>query len=193
MVETAHTDLALENTWSFWYASRREEDHHIKYADRLVEISKVTTIKEFLSTYIYMKNTDFIERNNDIALFKKNYKPIWEACSGSACLFIRFKKSNDPFEIDVLWERLLFSIVGEQLDESILGAILSLRGRETIIELWFNYNSDDCIVINLIKKLKTALLLHDSILIYFKDNEVSLQDYSTIKNAQTFSFIKVKP
>ena len=31
-------DKKLNCTWTFWYASRKEKDHHIPYEQRLVEI-----------------------------------------------------------------------------------------------------------------------------------------------------------
>ena len=31
--------LPLNSTWTFWYASRKEKDHHITYSDRLTKIA----------------------------------------------------------------------------------------------------------------------------------------------------------
>ena len=31
-------DKKLNCSWTFWYASRKEKDHHIPYEQRLVEI-----------------------------------------------------------------------------------------------------------------------------------------------------------
>ena len=31
--------LPLNCTWTFWYASRKEKDHHIPYSDRLTKIA----------------------------------------------------------------------------------------------------------------------------------------------------------
>ncbi len=67
-------------------------------------------------------------------MFKEGHKPLWECNFDGGCWFIRFKKNDDPFEVD-LREKLLFGLVGEQLAETnILGASLSIRNRETIIE-----------------------------------------------------------
>lgn len=124
-------------------------------------------------------------------MFKEGYKPAWEFCPNSACLFIRFRKTDDPRVIDVYWEKLLISIIGEHFSTAhILGVILSLRGRETIIELWFNYFKNDDLKIKLVTKFKQLLNFEDESLVYFKDNEDSLKDYSTLRNAEIYTFAK---
>ena len=57
----------------------------------------------------------------------------------------------------------------------MLGAVLSMRGRETIIELWFNYFKYERIKNGVGVKLKTFLNIDPSLTVYFKDNEQSLQ------------------
>lgn len=183
--------MKLSSKWIFWHASRKEENHHIKYSDRLTKLAEITSLKDFFTNYLYLKNYDELERNNDLALFKEHYTPTWESCPKSACLFIRFKKFYEPTEISLLWEKMLFAVIGEQFDTPhILGVILSIRGRETILELWFDYFKNDELKIKLVGKMKTLLDFDDSNLLYFKDNEQSLQDYSTLRNAETYSYVK---
>ena len=132
--------LKLNSTWIFWYASRKEKDHHIPYNERLSNIAEFNSLEEFFKYYTYLKSVQDIERNTDLGLFKKGYQPLWESCPDGGCWFLRFKKTDDPMDIDIKWEKLLLALVGEQFDEAnMLGAVLSIRGRETIIELWFNY------------------------------------------------------
>jgi hypothetical protein len=73
------------------------------------------------------------------------------------------------------------------LDTSIIGAVLSIRGRETIIELWFNYQKVDIRKNYIWQKMKEIMGLDNSVVIYFKDNERSLKDKSTIKNAESYN------
>ena len=112
ITKTNNFELKLNSTWVFWYASRKEKDHHISYCERLQNIAEFDTLEEFFQYYLYLKAVPDIERNTDLALFKKGYQPLWEACPNSACWFIRFKKTDDPSEIDVKWEKLLFGLVG---------------------------------------------------------------------------------
>ena len=56
----------------------------------------------------------------------------------------------------------------------MLGAVLSMRGRETIIELWFNYFKYERIKNGVAIKIKSLLQIDSSVTVYFKDNEQSL-------------------
>jgi len=69
----------------------------------------------------------------------------------------------------------------------MLGAVLSIRGRETIIEIWFNYLKNLNIKNMVAEKMREILNFDQSVLLYFKDNEKSLQDKSTLKNAETYN------
>lgn len=183
--------LKLNSVWIFWYASRKEKDHHIPYGERLCNIAEFSSLDDFFKYYLYIKSVQDIERNTDLGLFKKGYQPLWESCPDGGCWFIRFKKTDDTAEIDLKWEKLLFALVGEQFDEpNMLGAVLSIRGRETIIELWFNYFKYDKIKNGVAQKLRNLLQLDNSFTVYFKDNEKSLQDKSTLRNAETYSFVQ---
>ena len=183
--------LKLNSNWIFWYASRKEKDHHIPYNERLSNIAEFNTLDDFFRYYVYLRSVQDIERNTDLGLFKKGYQPLWESCADGGCWFLRFKKTDDPQDIDVKWEKLLLALVGEQFDEpNMLGAVLSIRGRETIIELWFNYFKYEKIKNGVAQKLRTLLQLDQSFTVYFKDNEKSLQDKSTLRNAETYSFVQ---
>lgn len=56
----------------------------------------------------------------------------------------------------------------------MLGAVLSMRGRETIIELWFNYFKYERIKNGVAIKIKSLLQVDSTVTVYFKDNEQSL-------------------
>jgi hypothetical protein len=181
----------LNSVWVLWYASRKEEHHHIKYCDRLKSVGEINSLYSFFSYYVYTKSVDNIDKHNDIALFKKGYNPTWESCPNSACWFIRFKKTDDPVEIDLIWEKILFCLVGEQFEEPhLLGAVLSIRGRETIIELWFNFFKDDVRKFSIANKMANLTNLDSTFLLYFKDNELSVKDNSTIRNAESYCLSK---
>ena len=177
----------LNSTWTFWFASRKEQDHHIIYDERLKSVCEFSDLQSFFHYYSYLKPVWDIDRNVDISLFKKGYKPCWESCQDGGCWFIRFKKTDDMVEIDTVWENMLFSLISEQFEEAnVLGSVLSIRGRETIIELWFNYFKYEQIKSGLLRKMETILGLPKNTVIYFKDNAKALQDNSTLRNAETY-------
>ena len=179
--------LKLNSEWTFWYASRKEKDHHIPYENRLTEISTFSDLKSFLQTYLYLKNIKDISRNADISLFKKGYLPLWENCPDSGYWFHRFNEEEEK-DVNYQWEKIVFALIGEQFNEAnILGAVLSIRGRETIIQLWFNYFGYDQIKDGLSEKFKKILGLEKN-LIFFKDNKQSMQDKSSLRNAERYNY-----
>ena len=182
--------MPLNSTWTFWYASRKEKDHHIPYSDRLTKIAEFNNLQDFFKYYIYLKPVNEIERNVDIGLFKEGYKPLWESCPDSGCWLLRFKRTADLKEINLKWEKVIFSLISEQFDEPhMLGAVLS------IIEIWFNYFKYDKIK-NMVAVKFGKLILGDqneteySATLYFKDNSQSMLDKSTLRNTETYSFKK---
>ena len=189
-------NMPLNSTWTFWYASRKEKDHHIPYCDRLKKIAEFNTMQDFFKYYLYLKPVNEIDRNVDISLFKEWYQPLWESCPDSGCWLLRFKRTADLKEINLKWEKVLFSLISEQFEEPhMLGAVLSIRGRETIIEIWFNYFKFDKIK-NMVAVKFGKLILgnqnesESSTTLYFKDNSQSMLDKSTLRNAETYSFKK---
>lgn len=191
--ENSNSLHKLNSIWCFWYASRKQKDHDIPYSNRLKKFAEFSTVEDFFKFYVFLKSASEIDRNTDISMFKVGFQPLWESCPNSGCLFIRFKKNDDPIEMDLLWEKLLFSLIGEQFDEqSILGTTLSIRGRETIIELWFDFNKNENLKSSIGSKIKDILNLTKNGMVYFKDNSLSLQDKSTLKNAESYNFSKRK-
>ena len=189
-------NMPLNCTWTFWHASRKEKDHHIPYSDRLTKLAEFNNLKDFFKYYLYLKPVYEIERNVDIGLFKEGYKPLWESCPDSGCWLLRFKRTADLKDINLKWEKVIFSLISEQFDEPhMLGAVLSIRGRETIIEIWFNYFKYEKIK-NMVAVKFGKMMLGEkseneySATLYFKDNSQSMVDKSTLRNTETYSFKK---
>ena len=87
-------NMPLNSTWIFWYASRKEKDHHIPYSERLTKIAEFNNLKDFFKYYLYLKPVNEIDRNVDIGLFKEGYQPLWESCPDSGCWLLRFKRNK---------------------------------------------------------------------------------------------------
>ena len=98
--------MPLNSTWTFWYASRKEKDHHMPYCDRLKKIAEFNTLQDFFKFYLYLKPVNEIDRNVDIGLFKEGYQPLWESCPDSGCWLLRFKRTADLKEINLKYNFL---------------------------------------------------------------------------------------
>jgi translation initiation factor 4E len=165
----------LDTDWVFWYTTRRENQDTIPYNERLQRVCTFSTLEDFFHHWVYLKPASDVDRFTDLALFKKGHKPLWEECPNGGVWFFRMKKNDDSLEKDSRWEKLVFAMIGEQFDEpNSLGAVLSVRARETIIELWFTYNKDDTLKGQIVKSLALILDLDQSTF-FFKDNAISLQ------------------
>ena len=185
--------IKLNSTWMFWYASRKKEDHSIPYDKRLQPVIEIDSLNEFIRSYYYIKPVELMERDKEIGFFKKGYQPLWESCPKAGYWFVRFKRTDSLSMINLKWERLLFALICERFDEPhILGAVLSIRGRETIIELWFNYFKSEKIKNNLAHKIRQFLQIDSDYNIFFKDIESSIKDKSTSRYAEVYAFKKRK-
>ena len=180
--------LPLSNKWSIWYTSRKEKDYHIPYESRIMELCTFDTMETFLKSYIHLKPIDKMEKNNDIAIFKKGYKPIWESCVDGGMWFYRFTNPKEQ-EVNYIWEKIVFALIGEQFDEpNILGVLLSIRSKETIIELWINYFNNDIIKNKVVDKFAEILSIDVKEKIFFKDIKKSMYDKSTLRGAESHMF-----
>lgn len=185
---TSNSEHKLEYKWTIWYVSRKDKDYLTPYAERIKKVASFSTLEEFFRYYMFLKSASEVTANTDIAYFKEDYKPLWESCPDGACWFIRFRKNEDSLLLDVMWEKLIFALIGEQFeDRGTLGAVLSRRGRETIIELWFNYKKDEEFKAYLLEKMRVLLSMDTSFYVYFKENDKAIQDKSTLKNAKLYN------
>lgn len=102
----------LNSKWCFWYTSRKEKDHKIPYSERMKKFAEFFSLEEFFKYYMYLKSPSDMERNTDLSVFKAGFQPLWESCPDSGIWFTRFKKNDDPLEIDLKWEKILFALIG---------------------------------------------------------------------------------
>lgn len=83
---------------------------------------------------------------------------------------------------------LFLYLLGEQFnDTNLLGSVLSIRGRETVIEVWFDYKKNENVKSMIGKKIKEILELEITFKLYFKENSKSIEDKSTLKNAEKYN------
>ena len=66
----------------------------------------------------------------------------------------------------------------------MLGAVLSIRGRETIIEVWFDNAFNTNTKKRIEEKLDHVLDIKRFYTIFYKDNSKSIKDNSTSRNAE---------
>ena len=94
-----------------------------------------------------------------------------------------------------LWETLLFGTVGEHFEESdVVGCVLAIRPKEDILSIWNKDNeANPNVRFQIGEKLKALLTLDDNSTIEYKDNQSSLRDKSSFRNARPYMFAVSKP
>ncbi|MCQ2818329.1 MAG: eukaryotic translation initiation factor EIF4E family protein [archaeon] len=180
--------LPLNSTWSFYYASRKEKDYHINYKERCQPVAEFSTMEDFFKVYLKIKPINEIGHCCDLSVFKKGYEPMWESCTNAGIWMFRFKRTDDLKEVQQQWEKIIFSLITEKFNEvNILGTTLSIRSRENLVEIWFNYFRRESIKNSVLNILKTLFNEYKSdALFYFKDVNQSLNEGSTLRNVETY-------
>lgn len=91
-----------------------------------------------------------------------------------------------------MWESLLLALIGEQFEEPrVIGAALSLRTKERLLEVWLKDGRNDRVRPRVSNKLRQVLNLDpDNVTLYYKEHQKSIKDMSTMKNAEGFKFMK---
>ena len=180
--------LPLNATWTFYYTSRKEKDYHINYKDRLISVAEFSTMEEFLKNYMKIKPINEINHNCELSFFKKGYQPLWESCPNSGIWIFRFKRTDDLKDVHKQWEKIIFSLLTEKFNEvHILGTTLSIRSRENLIEIWFNYFHRESIKNSVLNIIKTLFKEYkNDAIFYFKDVNQSLNEGSTLRNVETY-------
>jgi hypothetical protein len=64
---------------------------------------------------------------------------MWEDWEDSGTLQLSFKERSEGGEgeaLDAIWEYLLFSLVGNQLDAEVIGLCFNKHPKQTLVDLW---------------------------------------------------------
>ena len=70
-------------------------------------------------------------REVDLFFFRDEEVPMWEESPNGGIWIIKVRKDDN---VDLMWEKLLFALIGEQFEEpKVIGAGLSLRTKERLL------------------------------------------------------------
>ena len=116
---------------------------------------------------------------------------MWEASPNGGVWITKVRREDN---IALMWESLLLATVGENLgDANVIGVNLSVRNRETLIQVWLKDAQDPKVKVNVSNRMRHYLQLDpESTTLYFKAHQNSIKDGSTMKNALGYKFEKKK-
>jgi len=186
----------LNDDWSFWYSPRGKKAKKTEnYFENLTHLGDSTTIEDFFSYYCFFKRPTEAPVDNKILFFRKSCKPLWENWKDGGCWIIQFKRKDSEELLNRTWELLLLTCMGEELEDdfseaNVVGVVLSIRSKRNLLEIWLNNGHNEDKRVRIGEKLRTALSLDPTNLtFYFKDHAKSLQDKSTLKGAESYTFV----
>jgi len=118
---------------------------------------------------VYLKKPSEMSRDNDIFFFRENEVPMWEDSPNGGIWIVKIKKEDN---IDLMWETLLFALIGEQFEEpNVLGLALSLRTKERLFEIWLKDGREEKVRTNVSNKIRHFLNLDPaSVTLYYKEH-----------------------
>ena len=69
------------------------------------------------------------------------------------------------------WERLIFACISEEVDDNVIGLVLSIRQKKNLIEIWLKNSKDENERVMVGEKLREILELEpQNLVFYFKEH-----------------------
>ncbi|KAH3743588.1 CCR4-NOT transcription complex subunit 11 [Pelomyxa schiedti] len=104
------------------------------YEQNLLKLGGFSTVESFAKHYMYLKRPSELLNNSNYFAFKGTTKPMWENFPQGGCFIVKVVKNSS--EINSFWEELLFAAIGEQLDDTVVGVVLSIRKAFAVLSVW---------------------------------------------------------
>jgi len=162
----------------------------------LISIGDFNTVLGFWNYHAWMKKPSELSGGVNIYMMRNNLEPMWETFPNGGCWIIRFHKNHSVTGvIDRVWEQLLVAVLGEQFrTPELVGVSLSVRGKyqsvSHIVSVW---NRDTvhkkAAQFRIGERLKILLNLDPKSTIEYKFFSKALEDHSTFRGAQPYSFV----
>ncbi|TYJ51848.1 hypothetical protein B9479_007566 [Cryptococcus floricola] len=131
----------LRQDWSLSYV-HRPPNAKVDYEKEIRRVATFGSIESFLHLYSHLTPVNELPPVTDMLVFVSRIaRPgIWEEMRDGGRFTIRLVHPITP----VLYESLLFSLIGDQFDESdhVVGCVLSVRQAEGILSVWVEEESD---------------------------------------------------
>lgn len=148
------------------------------YFEQLKPLGKIPSIEHFFNYYVHMKKPTEMPREIDIFFFRDQEVPMWEVSSSSNKLNFRNHQTVESGSsrsrrmttstrcgslYSSLWLVSAYNLdlmhhVGEQFEEpSVIGASLSLRTKERLLQVWLKDGRSQRVRTNVSNKIRHFL------------------------------------
>lgn len=192
----------LQHNWTMYYDSKpvmtpgpKTPTGKLSYEENLQTIGTFDTVETFCRYFNWVKKPGQLDLNTNFHIFKDKIKPMWEdPANANGGKWVISMRSTQL--LDRCWTWLVYSLVGEELDENddICGAVMSRRARGDRIAVWVR-DKDNVPVINGIgRRLLKILDLQNEkgIGMDFQFNEDALKSGTSYNNRVYLSLESLK-
>lgn len=144
----------LNSPWTFYYF---EKPDHLNpddsYDKSIHKIAKIYSVEDFWHYYSHISKPDQLEPKFSLHFFRNDSRAMWEDPenqNGGAFYYTVKDKSQTKY----LWERLLLNLIGEQLNDDIIGVVVTPRPKLDFIYVWHKTAESDEIRLEICRQLQ---------------------------------------
>lgn len=162
----------LVSGWVFWYSDKTRPTDNlqaaIRYEENLKPLALCRSVEEFFSAYCYLKRASGLKAECNLHFFREGTTPMWEYFPNGGCWILKLNRRLGLANIDKYWESILFACVGEELGDKAVGAVISMRRGEALLQVWLSNVSEKDVVSG---KIRSLLGLRREFPFYFKEHK----------------------
>lgn len=179
----------LQTPWLFIFNEKGSKIWTSKehFMNRLTAIGKMETIEDFFRAYTYIQMPSEFPYDVELRLFRYGVMPMWEYCPDGGAWIVKVRRGCN---INKYWERLIFACIGEQFyTKNVIGAVLSVRQKCYIVQVWVNNPDEDAIpVVKFLEEAFDGNFRKGKI--YLKTHHKAMLDNSSSHNTESFQLRK---
>lgn len=190
MPQCPQTLSILENRWTLWYYLPKKG---IPWEECQERVYSFTTGEHFWSMFNHLIKPSELPAVADLALFKKNYRPMWEdAINKNGGRWLITLNRHRQKDVEDVWREASLFLIGEnfQYSDSVCGVVLSHRTYCDKIAIWTS-NKLEHEVLSIGQSAKRYMLLDFSPQMAFESHEQTQINACTFGKASSKTLYKV--
>ncbi|KAH0794113.1 eukaryotic translation initiation factor 4E type 2 isoform X2 [Histomonas meleagridis] len=182
----------LNSSWTLYFQRQDDDIPDIPggYASSIHKIGKFDTIEGFWSYYSHLKRPSEIDGKLEFQIFRNDIRGMWEDeenLNGGRWFFFVNNKN-----VSQLWERTLLALIGEQIHEDVVGAVMAIKEGTDIFSFWTksgHTNSSEQFIMDIAESISKAINLPPGTHMKFKQHVV----HGRTQNRPLFSYTVGEP
>lgn len=126
----------LENKWTLWFYTPKKG---IPWEECQERVYSFNTVEHFWSMFDHLKKPSELPAVADLALFKKDYRPMWEdAINKNGGRWLITLTRHRQKDVENVWREASMFVIGEyyKYSDSVCGIVLSHRMYCDKIAIW---------------------------------------------------------